>query len=66
VVLNGWIQEFNALYAARTSYFNLTMHPQTIGRASRIAMLEILIKDMRKRRGVKFLRCVDLVKEVLS
>jgi peptidoglycan/xylan/chitin deacetylase (PgdA/CDA1 family) len=66
VVLNGWIQEFNALYAARMSYFNLTMHPQTIGRASRIAMLEVLIKDMRKRRGVRFLRCVDLVREVLS
>jgi hypothetical protein len=48
------------------SYFNLTMHPQTIGRASRIAMLEILIRDMRKRRGVRFLRCVDLMREVLA
>jgi hypothetical protein len=64
-VLNGWTQEFNALYAAKMSYFNLTMHPQTIGRASRIAILEILIKEMRKRRGVRFLRCVDLVREVL-
>jgi hypothetical protein len=66
VVLNGWIQEFNALYVARMSYFNLTMHPQTIGRTSRIAMLEVLIKDMKKRRGVRFLRCVDLVREILS
>jgi peptidoglycan/xylan/chitin deacetylase (PgdA/CDA1 family) len=64
-VLNGWIQEFNALYAAKMSYFNLTMHPQTIGRASRIAMLEIFIKDIRKRRGVRFLRCADLLREVL-
>jgi peptidoglycan/xylan/chitin deacetylase (PgdA/CDA1 family) len=65
-VLNGWNQEFNALYAAKMSYLNLTMHPQTIGRASRIAMLEIFIKDIRKRRGVRFLRCVDLLREVLS
>jgi len=42
------------------------MHPQTIGRASRIGMLEILIKNIRKRRGVRFLRCIDLVREVLS
>jgi peptidoglycan/xylan/chitin deacetylase (PgdA/CDA1 family) len=62
--LNGWIQEFNALYAARMPYFNLTMHPQTIGRTSRIAMLENLIRIMRKRQGVRFSRCIDLVKEI--
>jgi peptidoglycan/xylan/chitin deacetylase (PgdA/CDA1 family) len=65
-VLKGWIEEFNALYAAKMTYFNLTMHPQTIGRASRIAMFENFIKDISKRRGVRFLRCVDLSREVLS
>jgi peptidoglycan/xylan/chitin deacetylase (PgdA/CDA1 family) len=64
VVLNGWIQEFNALYAAKMSYFNLTMHPQTIGRASRIAMLENLIKAMRRRKGIRFTRCIDLAMEI--
>ena len=60
---NSWIQEFNALYAARVPYLNLTMHPQTIGRASRTAMLETLIKSMRRRRGVTFSRCIDLARE---
>jgi len=59
---NSWIQEFNALYAAKVSYFNLTMHPQTIGRASRTAMLERLIKAMRRRKGVTFTRCIDLIR----
>lgn len=60
---NSWIQEFNALYAARTPYFNLTMHPQTIGKASRTAMLETLIKAMKRRKGVRFSRCIDLASE---
>ena len=60
---NSWIQEFNALYAAKVSYLNLTMHPQTIGRASRTAMLETLIKAMRKRKSVTFTRCIDLVRK---
>ena len=64
VVLNDWIQEFNALYAAKMPYFNLTMHPQTIGRASRIAMLENLIKAMRRRNGIRFSRCIDLAREI--
>ena len=59
---NSWMQEFNALCAAKVSYFNLTMHPQTIGRASRTAMLERLIKAMRRRKGVTFTRCIDLTR----
>jgi len=64
-VFNGWTQEFNALYKAKMPYFNLTMHPQTIGRASRVAMLENLVKAMRKRQGVRFSRCIDLVNEIV-
>mgnify|MGYP001032599354 CR=1 FL=1 len=64
--LNIWMQEFEALYAAKMPYFNLTMHPQTIGRASRTAMLERLIRAMRRRRGVAFTRCIDLAKETTS
>lgn len=60
---NGWTQEFNALYAAKIPYLNLTMHPQTIGRASRTAMLDNLIKFMKRRKGVTFCRCIDLVNE---
>jgi peptidoglycan/xylan/chitin deacetylase (PgdA/CDA1 family) len=65
-VLDSWMHEFNALYAAQMPYFNLTMHPQTTGRASRIAILEILIERMKRRRGVRFLRCIDLVRELPS
>jgi hypothetical protein len=57
------MQEFNTLYAANVPYFNLTMHPQTIGRASRTAMLETLIKTMRRKKGVRFSRCIDLASE---
>jgi hypothetical protein len=39
------------------------MHPQTIGRASRTAMLETLIKTMRRKKGVRFSRCIDLASE---
>ena len=62
-VFDTWIQEFEALYAAKMTYFNLTMHPQTIGRASRTAMLEDLIRVMRRRKGVTFSRCVDMLSE---
>ena len=65
VVLKGWMEEFNALYAAKIPYFNLTMHPQTIGRASRIAMLENLIKAMRRRKAVRFSRCIDIAMEII-
>jgi len=60
---DSWIQEFNALHAAKVPYFNLTMHPQTTGRASRTAMLETLIKTTR-RRGVRFTRCIDLADKI--
>jgi peptidoglycan/xylan/chitin deacetylase (PgdA/CDA1 family) len=63
---NSWIQEFKALYAAKVSYFNLTMHPQTIGRASRTAMLETLIEAMGRRKGVTFARCMDLARQNTS
>jgi peptidoglycan/xylan/chitin deacetylase (PgdA/CDA1 family) len=60
-VFNIWCQEFDAIYAEKVPYFLLTMHPQCIGRASRSKMLETLIRTIRKKRGVVFSRCVDLV-----
>jgi peptidoglycan/xylan/chitin deacetylase (PgdA/CDA1 family) len=61
-----WMAEFNALYAARVPYLNLTMHPQTIGKASRAAMLEAVIKAMKRRRGVRFRRCIDVASDTMS
>jgi len=57
------MSEFQALYAAGVPYFNLTMHPQVTGRASRMVMLEGLIRTMRRRKGVTFRRCADLAND---
>lgn len=60
-VFNIWIQEFEAVYAEKIPYFLLTMHPQCIGRTSRSRMLEMFIKTVKKKQGVVFSRCIDLV-----
>ena len=60
-VLAGWRAEFDAAYDLGLGYFQLTMHPECIGRASRIRMLERLIRHMRTKPGVAFLRCDELV-----
>jgi peptidoglycan/xylan/chitin deacetylase (PgdA/CDA1 family) len=50
-----WQTEFDYAYdACPGGVFILTMHPQVIGRGSRIAMLERLIQHMRGRVGVTF------------
>ncbi len=46
-----WRQEFDGAYAEGGLYL-LTMHPQIIGRRSRIAMLERLIRDINTRERV--------------
>jgi len=58
---NIWIQEFEAIYEKKVPYFMLTMHPECIGRASRTKILETLIRTIRRRRSVRFFRCIDVV-----
>lgn len=48
-----WKAEFDALYR-RGRAFTLTMHPEVIGRASRIDMLDDLINYMKGHEGVWF------------
>ncbi|MCC7284521.1 MAG: polysaccharide deacetylase [Acetobacteraceae bacterium] len=55
-VLEGWIDEFDTLYAERR-YFMLAMHPEIIGRPSRITMLERLIRHIAGHPNVWFSRC---------
>ncbi len=62
-VLEGWIEEFEVLYREERAYV-LTMHPQIIGRPSRIAMLEKLIRHIRSRPRVWFARCDQVADEV--
>jgi peptidoglycan/xylan/chitin deacetylase (PgdA/CDA1 family) len=60
-VLETWKCEFDAVSDLGVGYFMLTMHPECIGRASRIHMLEQLVIHMRAKRGVAFARCDELV-----
>lgn len=62
-VLEAWIDEFDTLYAEDRE-FVLAMHPQIIGRPSRITMLEKLIKHMLARPKVWFARCDQVAEEV--
>jgi peptidoglycan/xylan/chitin deacetylase (PgdA/CDA1 family) len=62
-VLEGWIDEFDTLYAEQRQ-FMLAMHPEIIGRPSRIAMLERLIQHILGHPEVWFTRC-DAAAEAL-
>ena len=58
-VFGTWSAEFEGLYRyGRT--FNLTMHPQYIGRPGRLLMLERLIDHIRSFPNVEFMRCQDV------
>jgi peptidoglycan/xylan/chitin deacetylase (PgdA/CDA1 family) len=62
-VLEGWIDEFDTLYREDRQYV-LAMHPEIIGRPSRITILEKLIKHMMGHPGVWFAR-MDEVAEAI-
>lgn len=54
-VLQMWIDEFDYLYdRIGKGLFNVTMHPQTIGRGARMLILEGLIDHIQGKRGVTF------------
>lgn len=57
-VLEAWRDEFDAIYAEQ-GHFMLAMHPQIIGRPSRLAMLERLIEHIA-RHDVCIGRCDDI------
>lgn len=66
VAYDAWREELEALHAEAASgtCFVLTMHPQCIGRASRVAMLRRLVAFARGLDGVEFLRCRELADRV--
>jgi peptidoglycan/xylan/chitin deacetylase (PgdA/CDA1 family) len=55
-VFEAWRREFDVLYR-EDRYFCLAMHPQIIGRPSRITLLEELIKYILGHSGVWAARC---------
>jgi peptidoglycan/xylan/chitin deacetylase (PgdA/CDA1 family) len=65
-VLDAWRSEFDAVYEMKVGYFLLTMHPECIGRASRMKLLEELVKHMLEKTGVAFARCDELVSHLDS
>jgi peptidoglycan/xylan/chitin deacetylase (PgdA/CDA1 family) len=59
-LLQVWIDEFDYLYdKIGAGIFNVTMHPQTIGRGARMLLLEGLIQHAKGKDGVTFSTCAD-------
>ena len=63
-VYEVWAAEFDYLYNRLGSgVFVLTMHPQCIGKGSRMLMLERLIEYMKGHDGVRFRTMADVAEE---
>ena len=62
-VLEAWTAEFDGLYAEERQ-FMLAMHPQIIGRPSRLGALERLIQHILDRPKVWFARCDHVAEAV--
>ena len=58
-VLQMWSKEFTAMHG-ENGCFVLTCHPFISGRASRVALIEDLVRFMRKHRGVWFATCEEV------
>lgn len=65
-IFDTWRSEFDAVYALGIGYFMLTMHPECIGRASRILLLKKLIEHISRKRNVNFVRCDRLVQQLTN
>lgn len=63
-VLEAWRSEFDAVYDLGVGYFMLTMHPECIGRASRMTLLKELIDHIRDKQGTVFGRCDEYVEHL--
>lgn len=60
-----WTEELEALHEEPGKLFVLTMHPQIIGRPSRVKMLRRFIAFARSLGRVEFRRCGDVAAEIL-
>lgn len=61
-VLTAWEWEFDGAYRAGRA-FMLTMHPHTTGRFARLEALDRLVRHIKERPQVSFMRCIDLAEE---
>lgn len=62
-VAEAWIAEFDTLYREDRA-FTLAMHPQIIGRGSRLVALERLIEHAARHDGVWFARCDEVAEAI--
>lgn len=62
-VFQLWMEEFQAIHALG-GYFNLTLHPQVVGRPSRIKMLEDFILEVRRFEGVWLTNCSSIAQHM--
>jgi hypothetical protein len=60
-VLQMWSAEFTGMHR-ENGCFVLTCHPFVSGRASRIALLEDLVKHVRRARGAWFATCEEIAR----
>jgi peptidoglycan-N-acetylglucosamine deacetylase len=60
-VFNVWSTEFSAMHK-ENGCFVLTCHPFWSGRASRIALLDDLVRLIRRQRGVWFATCEEVAR----
>jgi peptidoglycan/xylan/chitin deacetylase (PgdA/CDA1 family) len=58
-----WMEEFEAIHNLG-GLFILTMHPQVIGRPSRLEMLTGLVQAMRSHQGVWIATCGEIAAQV--
>jgi len=64
-ILSIWKAEFRELHRWG-AYLDLVMHPQGIGRPSRVAMLREFIAYMREFEGVWFATCEEIAQAYLD
>ena len=62
-MIKYFLAEFDQLYSERKA-FVLAMHPQIIGRPSRITLLERLIRHIQQHEDIQFYRCDQLALEL--
>jgi hypothetical protein len=58
-IFNLWSTEFAAMHK-ESGCFVLTCHPWVSGRASRVALLEDLVRFIRRQPGVWFATCREV------
>jgi len=63
----SWSEEFLYLYEESfDNVFNLTTHPQIIGRPGRMRMYEKLVKFIKEHDDIEFVRCIDAAEDYLK